>query len=61
MRTNPSSKEIVNKNAQDVSYENMGGFDDENRASSSSVDLWMPSEMATNVHFIESALKKSGE
>jgi hypothetical protein len=36
------------------------GFD-ENRASSSSVDLWMPSEMTNRVRFIDSALKESSE
>jgi hypothetical protein len=61
MPTSASSQELVNKNAQGVSRDKMEGFDDENRASSSSVDLWMPREMANHVHFIESALKEGSE
>jgi hypothetical protein len=38
-----------------------GGFDEENRASSSPADFWMPSEMAAKVHFIECAFKENGE
>jgi hypothetical protein len=37
------------------------GFGNEDGASSLSVDLWMSSERASSVHFIEATLKESGE
>jgi len=37
------------------------GFDHESKAPSSPVDLWMPREMASSVHLIETTLNDNGE